>query len=131
MSRAADRTNSKVLAFPALIKVPEPDMPLEGAAYDKYKELAKGLLAARKLNNFTRMKCEQFAILHGQMQKKVAMHAQISTRALDTMGKLMKELQLVDESESVAPTESGAENRFARIGVVVRPGTEKAELRPS
>jgi hypothetical protein len=122
---------SKVLAFPALTKVPAPEMPIAGAAYDKYVELATRLLHSRKLNMFTRAKCEQIAILHGQMAKRVAMNQVISATAMDSIGKLMKELQLVDESESTAPAESRSQNRFARIGVIIRPGTQKAELRSS
>lgn len=130
MSAARDKA-AKVLAFPALTRIPEPEMPLTGAARDKYMELAKGLLASRKLNTFTRMKCEQVSILYGQMQKRVAMNMTISAVAMDSIGKLMRELQLVDESESTAPAPSWTENRFARIGVIIRPGTQKAELRPS
>ena len=129
--RAGEKRAANLLAFPALTRIPPPEFPLKGAAYDKYMELAKGLLHARKLNTFTRMKCEQFAILHGGVHKRIDLGMDPSRAAVETMGKLMKELQLVDESDSTAPEPKGQENRYSRIGVITRPGTEKAELRPS
>lgn len=126
-----DDKAKKVLAFPALLRVPEPEMPLSGVAREKYDEVAGALLRAKKLNSYTRNKCELLAIAHGAMHKKISMNIAISASARDEISRFMKELQLVDESESVAPTASGSENRFARIGVIVRPGTQKAELRPS
>lgn len=128
---AGEKKATKILAFPALKRIPEPEMPLVGPARDKYMELAGALLVSSKLNVFTRAKCEQVAILHGQMRKRITQNQVVSASSIDAIGKLMKELQLVDESEAIAPVASGAENRFSRIGVIIRPGTQKAELRSS
>lgn len=128
---AGSKKAADILAFPALQAIPAPEMPLEGVAYDKYIELAKGLLNSRKLNTFTRMKCEQLAIMHGTMHKRLTMGLAITASSQEAMGKLMKELQLVDESDSTAPEPAGKENRYSRIGIIVRAGTKKAEIRPT
>lgn len=127
--RVGQKKAGQVLAFPALKHIPAPTFPLRGAAYEKYLSLTTGLLNTRKLNTFTREKCELLAILHGKTAKRLELGQSISTKDIENMSKLMKELQLVDESESTAPEESAGENRFARIGIPLRRGTEKAEIR--
>jgi hypothetical protein len=129
--RVGQKKAGQVLAFPALKAIPAPSFPLQGAAYEKYLALATGLLNTRKLNTFTREKCELLAILHGKTAKRLELGQSISTKDIENMSKLMKELQLVDESESTAPEESAGQNRFSAIGVVLRRGTQKAEIRPS
>lgn len=129
--RAGDRKTAEILAFPALKSIPEPELPLKEIAYDKYRELATAFFNAKKLNSFTRLKIEQFAIMHENLHKRIVQGFTISTSSMDAMTKLMKELQLVDESQSTAPPEGGKENRYSRIGAIVRPGAKKAELRPS
>lgn len=124
--RAAD-----ILAFPALKAIPAPSLPLTGAAYEKYLELAAKLLNGRKLNDYTRHTCEMIGIQHAAIAKKLEYGQAVSAKSVDDLGKLMKELQLVDESKSTAPTASGTENRFSRIGLIIRPGAKEAELRPS
>lgn len=126
--KAGERKAANVLAFPALNTVPPPDLPLKGVAYDKYMELARGLLNSRKLNTFTRSKCEDVAILHQTIHKRVELGLQVSKTMIDARGRLMRELQLVDESESTAVAPIGKENRYSGIGVIVRAGTQKAAL---
>lgn len=129
--RAGDRRAAEILAFPALQGIPAPDIPLRDVAHDKYMELAKGLLNSGKLNSQTRMLCEQIAILHAANHRRYEMNLPISARSLDQIGKLMKELRLVDSSDTVAPASSGEENRFSRFGQIVRRGAEATIIRSS
>jgi hypothetical protein len=128
---AGKKRAAEILAFPALQAIPAPSLPLQGKAYEKYLELTQSLLNSRKLNKFTQATCELIAIQHGAIAKRLEYNQVPSAKSIEAIGKLMKELQLVDESESTAPTPRGTENRFAKIGIIVRPGAKKAELRPS
>lgn len=111
---------ARILAFPALRTIPEPELPLKDQAYEKYRELAKRLLDAGKLNSYTRSLCEQIALVHHQNYKRVAAGGLPTGTAVDRMNKLMKELRLVDESDTTAPPVDAQENRFKKFGVVTR-----------
>lgn len=127
--RVGQRKAAEILAFPALRSIPEPSLPLDGVARVKYLELAQSLLNSHKLNKFTQSTCETIAVLHAGVAKRLDMGLQVSAKAMADIGKLMKELQLVDESESSAPQTSGKENRYDKIGFILSSGTQKAELR--
>lgn len=133
MSRlsAKERRVANVLAFPPLQTIPPPSLPLTGVAHDKYMELAKGLLNAGKLTEYTKMDCEQFAIMHAKVALSLERNLPVSAKIMEQMSKKMKEMQLVDQSDAVAAPSSGQESRFARIGTIILPGTKKAEIRPS
>lgn len=126
--KVGERRAAEVLAFPAMQTIPPPDLPLKGVAYDKYMELARGLLNSKKLNIFTRAKCEDIALLHENIHKRVEMGLAVSRAVIDQRTRLLKELQLVDESESTAAEPVGQENRYSRIGIIVRPGAQKAAV---
>lgn len=118
---------AKILAFPALQAIPQPEFPLQGVAHDKYMELAKALLNVKKLNQHTRSTCERIAILHAQVHKRVELGQNVPRATVEEIGKLMKELRLVDESDDTpAQGGPGTENRYARIGIITLAGTEKA-----
>ena len=116
---AGGRKAAQILAFPALKRIPEPSKPLDGFMRDKYIDLATSLFNSGKLNKFTQSTCETIAILEGAVAKRLEMSLPVSAKAMADIGKLMKELQLVDDSESSAPAPGGKENRYDKIGFVV------------
>lgn len=116
---AGSKRAAQILVFPALQRVPEPSKPLDGFMREKYVELATSLLNSGKLNKFTQSTCETIAILEGAVAKRLELGLPVSAKAMADIGKLMKELQLVDESESAAPAPGGKENRYDKIGFVV------------
>lgn len=91
-------------------------------------EVASSLLDQGKLNMQTKMVCEQIALLHAGIYKKVSAGLPVAQTSFDRMTKLMKELRLVSESDEVAPETTGEENRYSGIGIIIRPGTKKAAV---
>lgn len=125
---AGERRVAEVLSFPALKAVPSPDFPLKGRAYDKYLELAVALLAAGKLNMHTKALCEQVGILHGEIYQAVEFGRAVPAKKSERIEKLIKELRLLDESDSTAAESGQAENRFAKFGKITRRGAKEATL---
>ena len=125
------RKIGEIVAFPSMKAIPVPDLPLKGAAYDKYIEVADRLLNARKLNSYTRQLCEQIAVLHAANARRIEIGLLPSTASMTQIGKLYKELQLVDQTDQSSPTQERSENRFARFGVITRRGAAQAKVQSS
>ena len=129
--RTGDNLAAEILAFPALRKVPLPDLPLQGKAYDKYMELATELLAAGKLNTYTKSQCEQVGLLHDQHHRTIGLNRIPSSASLARLDRLLRDLQVVGGSDRTAEEPKQEENRFSRYGRIIRRGAEKATIRPS
>lgn len=119
---------AEILAFPALKTIPAPELPLKGVAYDKYRELAQALLVASKLNIHTKAICEQIGYIHGDNHHRIDLGRPIPGKQQERYDKLLKELRLVDESETAAAEAGQDENRFARFGKITRRGAKKAAV---
>lgn len=122
---------TKILAFPTLRTIPPPEMPLVEQGYDKYMELARRLLDAGKLNIYTRTLCERIGLLHYAIYRKSKLNQVPSLTAIEQIGKLEKELQLVDQSDATAPPADRQESRFAKYGKAPRYWAEAPAIRPS
>lgn len=127
------RKAAEILAFPALKAIPAPSYPLKGPAYEKYLEIAKGLLDAGKLNVHTKALCEQIGIIHGEIHKRLEFGQQVSTKQFERLDKALAQLDLVGQSNATAPDKAASEqeNRFSRYGIILRRGTQEATVRPS
>lgn len=120
---------AEILSLPALKGIPQPDLPLTGLAYDKYRELAMRLHAESKLNVHTKGICEQIGLLHAKQFREVEFGRNISGRDLDRLDKLYSDLRIVDKSEGVAAEPEQKENRFARFGIITSRRAEAAPIR--
>lgn len=127
-----ERKAAEIIALDsAFSHVPAPSLPLKGPAYDEYVKCATRLQQAGKLNIHTQAICEQIGVFHGENYKRIERGQTISSASLDKLGRLRAQIKLIDESDAAAPQSGAEENRFARYGVILRRGAEKAAIRPS
>jgi hypothetical protein len=123
------RRTAQLLSFPAIKGLPAPDLPLQGVAYDKYCEFAKRLSESGKLNIQTKALCEQIGIIHGEQHRRMVQGLSVSAKSFERVAHLLKELRLVDDSDAAPPEKDQQSNRFARFGIIIRAGAQKAEIR--
>lgn len=92
----------KVVVGPWLSAVPDPEYPLDENGRKKYFELARTLFDAGKLTLATKMLCEQVAVLHQQVFKRLAEGQMVPTNMSEKIQRAIMQLGIAENGPKIA-----------------------------
>lgn len=113
------RAAAKVLAFPRLKEIPDPDLPLDVNGKKKYDELTRALFDADKLTVVTKMHAEQAAVLHQEIYRRMAASSPVPATLSDKLQRALSALKIAEDAHIIAGA-GQKKNRFAGTGFSTR-----------
>ncbi|WP_370677628.1 hypothetical protein [Pleomorphomonas sp. PLEO] len=110
---------AKVVTGPWLSSIPEPNLPLDGIARQKYDEITKTLFDQNKLTMATVLTAEQYALQYGQQFSRLTAGKSVSVSTTLMLERMLRDLRIAEEAPVLAsPGERS--NRFRRTGFSIR-----------
>lgn len=114
----AEKAGAKVLAFPTLRQIPDPQLPLNEIGLAKYQELARLLFDAQKLTAITRDAAEAAAVQWQGMHKSLSEGKDIPAHRYLAFERAMKIINVANNAPQIGGVPQ--RSRFAQCGFAHR-----------